>query len=123
MRIPIAFALAWPERMATPAERLDLAAIGRLEFELPDLVRFPALRLARDALESGGAAPIVLNAANEVAVAKFLSGGLRFADIPITVERALERADFAPPPSIEDVLDIDRATRLRVDTLTTESCH
>ena len=123
MRIPIAYALAWPERIATPAQRLDLAAVARLEFEPPDLTRFPALRLAREALERGGAAPIVLNAANEVAVAKFLSGGLRFVDIPLIVERALERADFAPPRSIEDVLEIDRATRSRVEALTTEACH
>src|SRR6185312_16740983 len=81
MRIPIAFALAWPERMASPAERLDLAAIARLDFEQPDLQRFPALRLARQALEAGGAAPVVLNAANEVAVAGFLAGRLGFADI------------------------------------------
>ena len=74
MRIPIAYALAWPERIETPAQRLDLAAIARLDFEAPDLERFPALRLAREALEAGGAAPIVLNAANEVAVASFLAG-------------------------------------------------
>ena len=89
MRMPIAHALAWPERMATPAQRLDLAAIGRLDFEAPDLERFPALRLAREALEAGGAAPVVLNAANEVAVASFLAGGLRFLDIAAFVERAL----------------------------------
>ena len=81
MRIPIAYALAWPERMETPAQRLDLAAIARLDFEAPDLERFPALRLAREALEAGGAAPIVLNAANEIAVAGFLAGDIRFPDI------------------------------------------
>ena len=81
MRIPIAYALAWPERMATPAQRLDLAVIARLDFEAPDLDRFPALRLAREALEAGGAAPTVLNAANEVAVASFLAGEIGFADI------------------------------------------
>ena len=76
MRIPIAYALAWPERMATPAQRLDLAAIGDgSTSRVPDVARFPALRLAREALEAGGAAPIVLNAANEVAVASFLAGG------------------------------------------------
>jgi 1-deoxy-D-xylulose-5-phosphate reductoisomerase len=123
MRIPIAYALAWPERIATPAPRLDLAEIARLDFEPPDLARFPALRLAREALEKGGAAPIVLNAANEIAVAKFLSGALRFGDIPVTVERALERFDFAPPQTIEDVLAIDEATRSRVEGLTTEACH
>ena len=123
MRIPIAYALAWPDRIETPAQRLDLAAVARLDFESPDLIRFPALRLAREALEIGGAAPIVLNAANEMAVARFLSGGLRFPDIAVMVEQALERSDFAPPRSIEDVLEIDRATRLRIDTLMTEACH
>ncbi len=81
MRIPIAYALAWPERIETPAERLDLAAIARLDFEAPDLARFPALALARAALEAGGAAPIVLNAANEVAVERFLAGAIQFTDI------------------------------------------
>ena len=81
MRIAIAYALAWPERMATPAERIDLAAIARLDFEAPDFERFPALRIAREALEAGGAAPIVVNAANEVAVAAFLGGAIRFTDI------------------------------------------
>ena len=78
MRIPIAYALAWPERIESPSQRLDLAAIARLDFELPDLARFPALRLAREALEAGGAAPIILNAANEVAVASFLAGEIGF---------------------------------------------
>ncbi len=89
MRIPIAYALAWPERMETPVARLDLAAIARLEFEAPDLSRFPALGLAREALEAGGAAPVVLNAANEVAVAAFLAGRLRFPEIAEFVERML----------------------------------
>jgi len=123
MRIPIAYALAWPERIATPAQRLDLASIARLDFEAPDLDRFPALRLARAALETGGAAPIVLNAANEIAVARFLAGQLRFPDIVAQVAEALERADFAAPRSIEDVLEIDRSTRARVAALAEESCH
>ena len=100
MRIPIAYALAWPERLETPAQRLDLAAIARLDFEAPDAKRFPALRLAREALEAGGAAPIVLNAANEVAVASFLAGAIRFTDIAKTVEEALESANFVNPRSI-----------------------
>src|SRR5689334_4026113 len=91
MRIPIAYALAWPERLETPAQRLDLAAIARLDFEKPDTKRFPALRLAREALEEGAAAPIVLNAANEVAVASFLAGAIRFSDITSIVEEALSR--------------------------------
>ena len=123
MRIPIAYALAWPERIETPAERLDLASIARLDFEVPDLDRFPALRLARSALEAGGAAPIVLNAANEIAVAQFLAGKVRFPDIVRLVDEALQRASFDAPRSIEDVLEIDRATRRCVDTLVQESCH
>jgi len=122
MRIPIAYALAWPERIDTPAQRLDLAAIARLDFETPDLERFPALRIAREALEAGGAAPVILNAANEVAVASFLAGRLRFTDIAGFAERALARNDFAPPHSIEEVLEIDRAIRSRVGALMTEKC-
>lgn len=123
MRIPIAYALAWPERIATPAQRLDLAAIARLEFETPDLARFPALRLAREALERGGAAPIILNAANEVAVAAFLAGRLRFLEIAEFVEQALGRTEMAAPSTIADVLEIDHETRSRVQALMSEGCH
>jgi len=123
MRIPIAYALAWPERLETPARRLDLTAIARLDFEAPDLERFPALRLARDALESGGPAPIVLNAANEVAVERFLAGQLGFTDIAPTVADALACAAFDPPSSIGDVLEIDRTVRARVETQMKASCH
>ena len=123
MRIPISYALAWPERMATPAQRLDLTTIARLDFEAPDLGRFPALRLAREALEARGAAPIVLNAANEAAVAAFLAGRLAFPEIAETVERALATSGFAAPASIDDVLAIDRATRSRVEARVTEACH
>ena len=123
MRIPIAYALAWPERVETGARRLDLAAIARLDFEPPDVERFPALRVARQALESGGSAPIVLNAANEVAVASFLAGGIRFPDIVALVQRALDELDFAAPRSIPDVLDIDRRTREHVETEVKATCH
>jgi len=123
MRIPIAYALAWPERIETPAQRLDLAAIARLDFEVPDLQRFPALRLAREALEAGGAAPIVLNAANEVAVAAFLDGAIRFTDIAQQVEEALGSAGFDAPRSIGDVLEIDRVTRERCRAIMKASCH
>jgi 1-deoxy-D-xylulose-5-phosphate reductoisomerase len=123
MRIPIAYALAWPERMATPAKRLDLPAISRLDFEAPDLKRFPALRISRDALEAGGAAPIVLNAANEVAVASFLAGGIRFSDIARTVEEALEASKYDAPRSIGDVLEIDTVTRARARAMMQASCH
>jgi 1-deoxy-D-xylulose-5-phosphate reductoisomerase len=122
MRIAIAYALAWPERMETPARRLGLASLAHLDFEAPDVERFPALRLARAALESGGAAPIVLNAANEVAVASFLAGRIAFADIARLVEEALTSDDFAAPCSIAEVLDVDRETRGRVGALMTASC-
>ena len=111
MRIPIAHALAWPERMATPAERLDLVRIRSLDFEEPDLDRFPALRLAREALAAGPAAPIVLNAANELAVAAFLERRIGFADIARTVERALGTIAATAPRTIADVIDIDREVR------------
>jgi 1-deoxy-D-xylulose-5-phosphate reductoisomerase len=122
MRIPIAYALAWPERMETPAQRLDLAAIARLDFEVPDLERFPALRLAREALESGGAAPIVLNAANEVAVAAFLDGAVRFPEIAVLVQETLNRASYDAPRSIGDVLQIDRVTRERTRAMMKANC-
>ena len=122
MRIPIAYALAWPKRMDTPAERLDLATIGRLDFGAPDLQRFPALGLAREALEAGGAAPIVLNAANEVAVASFLQNDIRFPDIARTVQEALNDANYDAPRSIGDVLQIDRMTRERAQAMMKASC-
>ncbi len=122
MRIAIAFALAWPERMATPAQRLDLAAIARLDFEAPDLGRFPALRLAREALEAGGAAPIVLNAANEVAVASFLAGRISFPEIARLVHEALMSAEYDAPTSISDVMEIDRMTRDRAKAMMKADC-
>ena len=114
MRIPIAHSLAWPERMATPAEKLDFAKLGTLSFEAPDPVRFPALALARQALEQGGAAAIVLNAANEIAVASFLDHRIGFSDIARLVSEALERDRSAAPGSIADVIAIDQATRAMV---------
>jgi 1-deoxy-D-xylulose-5-phosphate reductoisomerase len=123
MRIAIAYALAWPERIATPAERLDLAQIARLDFEAPDLERFSALRLAREALEAGGAAAIVLNAANEVAVERFLAGAIGFTDIASTVAEALETSALEAPRSIGDVLEIDRSTRDRVHSAMKAACE
>ena len=123
MRIPIAYALAWPNRMQTPAQRLDLAALARLDFEYPDVDRFPALRVAREALEAEGAAPIVLNAANEVAVAQFLAHRISFPDIVAMVAEALDDADFVKPTSIGDVLEIDRIVRSSVDSAVKASCH
>ena len=122
MRIPIAYALAWPERMPTPAPRLDLAAVSRLDFDQPDLERFPALRLAREALEAGGSAPAVFNAANEVAVATFLEGRIRFPEISRLVESALDKNGHSGPQSIEDVFEIDREVRRDVSMLIEERC-
>ena len=117
MRIPIAHTLAYPERIATPAAPLDLARIGKLEFEVPDSTRFPALRLARQALEAGGGEAIVLNAANEIAVAAFLAGRIGFLDIVRLVERAIAQTAAPAPRSIADVLDIDGAARESVDCM------
>jgi 1-deoxy-D-xylulose-5-phosphate reductoisomerase len=115
MRIPIANCLAWPVRMATPAARLDLAQVSTLSFEEPDLVRFPALAIARRALAAGGAAPTVLNAANEVAVSEFVDRRLGFAGIAALVEATLEAAErrggTAEPQSVEEALAIDHNAR------------
>ena len=120
MRIPIAHALAWPERMETPAERLDLGRIGNLSFEAPDLGRFPALKVARAAMEAGAAAPIVLNAANEIAVAAFLGRKIGFVDIVRTVEQTLARAGASAPRSIAEVIDIDFQARALATSLMSE---
>jgi 1-deoxy-D-xylulose-5-phosphate reductoisomerase len=111
MRTPIAYTLAWPERMAAPVARLDLAEIGQLTFEAPDAERFPALRLARQALQAGGSAPTVLNAANEVAVAGFLDGRLGFLGIAEVVARTLETIDAVALGGLDDVWRIDREAR------------
>jgi 1-deoxy-D-xylulose-5-phosphate reductoisomerase len=111
MRVPIAHTLAWPERMATPMAPLDLVAIGRLDFEAPDPVRFPALRLARAALEAGGARPAILNAANEVAVAAFLDRRIGFLEIAAIVEDTLESYDPGAPDSLDAVLNVDAEAR------------
>ena len=111
MRIPIAHTLAWPTRMATNSPRLDLAAVARLEFEAPDLIRFPALRLARDALRAGGGTPAILNAANEVAVESFLQRRIGFLDIADTVERVLDKLGTPAAATLEHVIALDQAAR------------
>ena len=111
MRIPIAHTLAWPLRMATPSPRLDLAAVARLEFEAPDLIRFPSLRLARDALRAGGGTPAILNAANEVAVESFLQRKIGFLDIAATVERVLAALGTPDAATLEQVVALDAAAR------------
>jgi len=111
MRVPIAHALGYPERIESGATPLDLAAIGRLSFEQPDAQRFPCLPLAYAALRAGGVAPAVLNAANEVAVAAFLEGKLRYTAIPQVIEHALERVPTLRADALEAVLEADRGSR------------
>src|SRR5690606_4585479 len=111
MRTPIAHALAWPERMESGVSALDLLQHGPLDFEAPDLQRFPCLRLAMEAARAGGCAQVVLNAANEVAVAEFLAGRLMFGAIPAIIEKVLERAESVEPDSLEVVQSADRQAR------------
>ena len=111
MRIPIAHALAWPRRMLTRSPRLDLASLGRLEFEAPDPQRFPALRLSRAALRAGGATPAILSAANEVAVEAFLARRIGFLDIARLVEAVLEAAGQQAADTLESVLHWDGEAR------------
>ena len=114
MRVPIASCLAWPARMDTPMAPLDLAAIGELSFFAPDEKRFPATRLAREAAEAGGAAPAVLNAANEIAVEAFLKRKIAFSRIAVLVERVLAGGNHPDAPrSLSDVLMVDEASRRR----------
>ena len=118
MRTPIAYALGWPDRLPAPVPKLDLVVLGQLTFEAPDLCRFPALRLAQEALDLGGGAPVILNAANEVAVAGFLAGRIGFLDIALVVEQSLEAAGKGsmgcwsrPLSGLDDILDVDAAGR------------
>jgi 1-deoxy-D-xylulose-5-phosphate reductoisomerase len=111
MRTPIAHAMAWPERMVSGVPTLDLAATGRLDFEEPDVERFPCLRLAREAMAVGGTATAVLNAANEVAVAEFLAGRIRFTRIPALVEQTLASIPRSDADTLEAVLAKDAEAR------------
>ncbi len=120
MRVPISYALTYPERAPTPIPPLDLASGLSLEFAAPDEEAFPCLRLARRAGEAGGTAPCVLNAANEVAVAAFLEGRLPFLGIAEVVERALDDADAPPAADLEELVEIDRRARRTAAELTRE---
>ena len=111
MRTPIAYTLAWPARMPSPSPRLDLAAIANLTFEAPDPVRFPALRLVREAVSAGGSAPTVLNAANEIAVHAFLAEKIGFLDIAEIVERTLAAIPVGPIDTLDDVHNFDKQAR------------
>lgn len=117
MRVPIASCLAWPQRMDTPCAPLDLAALGELTFRAPDEARFPATALCRAAAEAGGAAPAVLNAANEVAVAAFLAGQIAFTRIAVVVEQVLERHVPGAPGSLADVIASDAGARRQAQAM------
>ncbi len=107
MRLPIQYALSYPQRIDLNTQRIDFATLGRLDFEKPDTDRFPCLQLAYDALEKGGNATCIMNGANEVAVAAFLEGRLRFADIPEIIATALSRCDFLAAPTLDDIYSTD----------------
>ena len=111
MRTPISYTLAWPERIGTPAKQLDLAHLGRLDFFEPDPVRFPALKLAREALQTGGSAPTILNAANEIAVHAFLEGKIGFLEISRIVEKTLDVMGSVELNCLQTVLEIDQEAR------------
>ena len=113
MRVPIASCLAYPERMETPLAPLDLAAIGTLTFEKPNEELFPATRIAREAIQAGGAAPATLNAANEIAVEAFLAGQIAFTRITAVAETVLAGYSAPAPGTLEDVLAIDAEARKR----------
>ncbi len=117
MRIPIASALAWPERMKTDCVPLDLAKIARLDFEAPDDDRFPAIKLARDAIEVGGAVPAILNGANEIAVAAFLKRDVQFLEITEIVSRIIDSYSPPVPRDLADIFGIDTEARVRTKAM------
>ena len=123
MRTPLAYALAWPERVESGARRLDLTKAGPLTFEAPDRQRFRCVEYAYAALKRGGAASVVLNAANEIAVQAFLDKRLRFTGIAPTIEQMLESYDPPPPTDIDDVVQIDREARERASELVTDNAY
>lgn len=117
MRVPIAYALTWPERAAVPVERLDLAKVGSLTFEEPDPDTFRCLSLAREAGEAGGIAPCVLNAADEVAVAAFLDGNIEFTDIAAVIEQTLDDIGSGPAKGFQELFAVDEASRERASEI------
>ena len=123
MRIPIAYGLAWPERMALGVERLNLAEIATLEFQAPDLERFPCLRLGLSAAKMGGTAPVVLNAANEEAVAAFLEGAIRFTQISLVIEAVMSEIPCEPAASLAIIQKIDKQTRTLSKELIIKDFH
>jgi len=123
MRIPIAHGLAWPERMVLDIERLNLAEIATLEFQAPDLERFPCLRLGLSAAKMGGTAPVVLNAANEEAVAAFLEGAIRFTQISLIIEAVMSKIPCEPAASLAIIQKIDKQARTLSKELIIKDFH
>lgn len=123
MRTPIAHALGYPDRIHAGVDFLDLAQVGALHFEAPDLGRFPCLRLAYEALDAGGWAPAVLNAANEVAVERFLAGAIGFTEIPQLIETVLARCETGQVEDLDDVLEADRAARVCAEAYLAARSH
>ncbi|MGZ8160483.1 MAG: 1-deoxy-D-xylulose-5-phosphate reductoisomerase [Methylobacter sp.] len=112
MRIPIAYSMAWPERFDSGVDPLNIFDVGRMDFEEPNLERFPCLRLAFEAIEAGGTMPTVLNAANEIAVEAFLNEQVRFTDIPVIIERCMKKFEAKPADTLEIILTADQQARL-----------
>jgi 1-deoxy-D-xylulose-5-phosphate reductoisomerase len=123
MKVPIQYALSYPERWAAPHERIDWTQLRCLDFEQPDVHRFPCLRLAYEALTAGGTAPAVLNAANEAAVALFLEERIPFVDIPRAIEKALERLSEPASPSLDGLREADARARRFVTELIWAAAH
>lgn len=113
MRIPLAYALGWPERITSGVQPINLADIGKLHFEPPDLARFPGLRLAREAMQQGGGAPAILNAANEVAVEAFLTRHINFLDVSRVIEKTLTTVNNCAINTVDELLDVDQQARCK----------
>ena len=120
MRVPIAYSMAWPERFESGVEPLNIFDVRRMDFEEPNLERFPCLRLAYKAINLGGIIPTVLNAANEIAVEAFLTEQIRFTDIPLVIERCMDKFSVIPASSLEIILEADRNARVVANKLVAE---
>jgi 1-deoxy-D-xylulose-5-phosphate reductoisomerase len=123
MRVPIAYSMAWPERFDSGVEPLNIFDVRRMDFEEPNLERFPCLRLAYEAIKKGGIIPTILNAANEIAVEAFLNERVRFTDIPIIIERCMEKFEVKPANTLDIILGADQQARLVSQQIINELYH
>ncbi|MFZ9609633.1 MAG: 1-deoxy-D-xylulose-5-phosphate reductoisomerase [Methylococcales bacterium] len=123
MRVPIAYSMAWPERFESGVEPLNIFDVRRMDFEEPNLERFPCLRLAYKAIDLGGIMPTVLNAANEIAVEAFLNEHIRFTDIPLIIEQCMDKFEIRPASSLEIILDIDNQARVISEQIINKLFH